>query len=125
MRLKKVELDKIIMVGDKLLLKPISEEERTDSGLYLPPTIKEKETLSAGYVIKVGPGFPIPTLPEEGEEWKPTEKRFQYFPLQAQKGDLAVYIQKHVWEIFIEGEKYVVAPYSSIVLLVRDESLFT
>ena len=36
-------LDKINVVGDRVLVKPRKESERSESGLYLPPGVKEKE----------------------------------------------------------------------------------
>jgi len=34
---------KIIIVGDRVLIKPSKPDERTASGLYLPPGVQEKE----------------------------------------------------------------------------------
>ena len=34
-------IDKFIMVGDKLLIKPKNPQSQTKSGLYLPPSVKE------------------------------------------------------------------------------------
>jgi len=42
-------------LGDKIVLKPVSEEEKTKSGIILPDTI-EKEKPEQGEVIAVGPG---------------------------------------------------------------------
>jgi len=47
---------KIIIVGDRVLIKPSKPDERTASGLYLPPGVQEKEKVQQGYVIKTGPG---------------------------------------------------------------------
>ena len=41
-------------LGDRLVIKPIEQEEVTSSGLYLPETAKEKP--QQGKVIAVGPG---------------------------------------------------------------------
>ena len=38
-------LDKINVVGDRVLVKPRKASERSDSGLYLPPGVKEKEKI--------------------------------------------------------------------------------
>ena len=40
---KNNSLDKINVVGDRVLVKPRKESEKTDSGLYLPPGVREKE----------------------------------------------------------------------------------
>ena len=53
------KLKRLIVVGDRVLIKPKDPTDRTSSGLYLPPTVQEKEQVQSGYVIKVGPGYPI------------------------------------------------------------------
>ena len=60
-------IDKFIMVGDKLLIKPKNPQSQTKSGLYLPPSVQEGEKIQSGYVVKAGPGFPIPAVTEEEE----------------------------------------------------------
>jgi co-chaperonin GroES (HSP10) len=39
---------KIIVVGDKVLITPEEDADRTAHGLYLPPTVKEKEKVRGG-----------------------------------------------------------------------------
>ena len=34
---------KLVIVGDRVLIKPAKPEDRTSSGLYLPPGVQEKE----------------------------------------------------------------------------------
>ena len=53
------DIDKFLMVGDKVLIKPKNPQSQTKSGLYLPPTVQQ-EKIQSGYIIKVGPGFPLP-----------------------------------------------------------------
>ncbi len=113
-----------IVVGDRVLIKPKPGNERTESGLYLPPTVKEKENVRSGYVIKVGPGYPVPNPTEIDEPWKQENNDKQYFPLQAREGDLAVYLQSSSYEIEFKGDKYAIIPHNAILLLVRDEGLF-
>lgn len=62
------KLDNLIVIGDKVLIKPCSSKSKTKSGLFLPPGYSEKEEIRNGYVVKVGPGIPIPYLPEEDSE---------------------------------------------------------
>ena len=40
---KNSTLEKINVVGDRVLVKPRKKSERTDSGLYLPPGVRENE----------------------------------------------------------------------------------
>ena len=58
--LKSKNLDKLIVVGDRVLIKPKNPEQRTKTGLLLPPGVQEKQKVQCGYVVKVGPGYPIP-----------------------------------------------------------------
>ncbi len=113
----------VILVADKVLIKPRSAEERTKAGLFLPPGVQEKEKIYAGYVIKVGPGYPIPAVMDYDEPWKKADEKIQYVPLQAREGDLAVYIQRDTYPVEIAGTAYVIVPHSSILLLIRDEHL--
>ncbi|GAA4466595.1 co-chaperone GroES family protein [Nibrella saemangeumensis] len=116
-------LKRLLVVGDRVLIKPKGPSERTSSGLYLPPTVQEREQVQSGYIIKVGPGYPIPAAMED-EPWKETEEKVKYMPLQAQEGDLAIYLQRNAIELEYEGEKYVIVPQASILLLERSEDLF-
>ena len=58
-------LKKLIVVGDRVLIRPKKPTDKTQSGLYLPPGVKEKEKVQSGYVIKIGPGYPIPMPAED------------------------------------------------------------
>jgi co-chaperonin GroES (HSP10) len=117
------KLRKIIVVGVRVLIKPKKMSERTESGLYLPAGVREKERVQSGYIMKTGPGYPIPMPVEEDEPWKDQEDQVKYVPLQAKKGDLALFLQKGAFEILYEGEKYFIVPQSSILMLEREEDL--
>ena len=118
------DFEKFIMVGDRILVKPRSMQTKNPSGLILPPTVEQKEKLGSGYVIKVGPGYPIPAVNEYDEPWKDKSEEVKYVPLQAKVGDLAVFMQKSGWEVQINNETYYILPHSAILMLIRDESLF-
>ena len=118
------DLEKFIVVGDRVLIKPKSPQERTKTGLYLPPGVQENEKIHSGYVLKVGPGYPIPAIQEADEPWKDRAEEVKYVPLQPKTGDLAVYLQKSGYEIEFKTERYVIVPHSAILLLIRDPSLF-
>jgi chaperonin GroES len=104
------KLDKLIVVGDKVLIKPKSFDEKTNSGLYLPPGIQEKEQVRSGYIMKIGPGYPIPLPSDEDDSWKNSDEKIKYLPLQAKVGDLAIFIQRDAIEVLYEGEKYFIVP---------------
>jgi co-chaperonin GroES (HSP10) len=118
------KLKKIIVVGDRILIKPKKESEQTKSGLYLPPGVQEKEMVQFGYVVKTGPGYPIPIPAEEDEPWKDRDEQVKYIPLQAREGDLAIFLQKGAVEVIYGNEKYFVVPQSSILMLEREEDLY-
>ncbi len=118
------KLKRLIVVGDRLLIKPKKESEKTDSGIYLPPGVREKEKIQSGYVVKAGPGYPIPLPADEEDSWKPDSEPIKYIPLQAKEGDLAVFLQKGAIEVLVSGEKYFIVPQSAILMLEREEDLF-
>lgn len=120
MNLKIANLNKLIIIGDRVLIKRISPDDRTKSGLLLPPGVQEKEDVQSGYIIKVGPGYPIPSN-EETENWKQQQEKIRFLPLQAQEGDLAVFLQRHATEIEFNKQKYYIVPNSALLMLYRDE----
>jgi chaperonin GroES len=122
--IEKADLNKFIVVGDRVLIKPKSPREKTRTGLYLPPGVEENEKIHSGYVLKVGPGYPIPAINEIDEPWKDKSEDVKYVPLQTKPGDMAVYLQKSGWEIEFNKERYVIIPHSAILLLIRDSGLF-
>jgi len=116
------KLKKLIVIGDRVLIRPSKPDEQTASGLYLPPGVQEKEKVQQGYVIKTGPGYAIP-LPVESEPWKNEEEQVKYVPLQAKEGDLAIFLLSGATEVIYEGEKYFIVPQSAILMLEREEDL--
>ncbi|MBU1012699.1 MAG: co-chaperone GroES family protein [Bacteroidetes bacterium] len=118
------KIDNLIVVGDRLLIKPKTLSNKTKSGLFLPPGYTEREEIQTGYIIKCGPGYPIPMSSDADEPWKAGEDQVKYIPLQAKEGDLAIFMQKGAIEIVYDGDKYFIVPQQSILLLERDEGLF-
>jgi chaperonin GroES len=121
-------LKKLIIIGDRVLIRPTRPNERTQTGLYLPPGVQEKEKvqqgyiIKMGYIIKIGPGYAIP-MPPEDEPWKAQEEQVRYVPLQAKEGDLAIFLLSGATEIMYQGEKYFIVPQSAILMLEREEDL--
>jgi chaperonin GroES len=112
----------LIVVGDRVLIDPDEGMDRTPSGLYLPPTVKEKEKIIGGHVVKVGPGYPIPdTAP--AESWAAGKKDIKYLALQAAEGDYAIFLKEPALEIEFEEKKYLIVPHSAILALFRTELL--
>nr|WP_294996389.1 co-chaperone GroES family protein [uncultured Sediminibacterium sp.] len=113
---------KLIVIGDRVLVRPSKPDEQTASGLYLPPGVQEKEKVQQGYIIKTGPGYAIP-MPVDEEPWKTDEEQVKYVPLQAKEGDLAIFLVSGATEVMYEQEKYFIVPQSAILLLEREEEL--
>lgn len=112
-------IEKFVVVGDRVLIKPRDMETHTRSGLVLPASVKEKEEIQSGYILKTGPGYPIPN-PDYEESWKANENT-KYIGMQAESGDLAIFLKSRSHEIEFENEKYLIVPHSAILLLIRDE----
>ena len=113
---------KLIVIGDRILIRPAKPNERTESGLYLPPGVQERERVQQGYVIKTGPGYAIP-MPVEEEPWKAEDDQVKYVPLQAKEGDLAIFLLSGATEVLYESEKYYIVTQSAILMLEREEEM--
>jgi chaperonin GroES len=87
---------------DRVVVRPIEEEEMTASGLVIPDTAKEKPT--EGEVIAVGPGrF------EEGKR----------VPLDVKVGDKVIYSKYGGNEYKYKGEEYVILQSRDIYAVVE------
>lgn len=91
---------KLKPLGDRLIVKPIEEEETTASGIVLPDTAKEKP--QKGKVIAVGDG----RWDEDGE------KRI---PLDVAENDEVLYSKYGGTDIVIEGEDLLVLRESDVL----------
>lgn len=117
------KLKNLIVVGDRVLIRLKKPNEKTGSGLYLPPGVQEKEKVQQGYIIKAGPGYPIPMASEDQEPWLEKEEQVKYIPLQAKEGDLAIFLLSGAHEVIYENEKYFIVPQASILMLEREQDL--
>ena len=115
-------LKKLVVIGDRVLIRPAKPNERTETGLFLPPGVQEREKVQQGYVIKTGPGYVIP-MPVEDESWKGSEEQVKYVPLQAKEGDLAIFLLSGATEVLYESDKYYIVPQSAILMLEREEEI--
>jgi chaperonin GroES len=85
-------------IGDKVIVKPKAEEEKSLGGIILPDTAKEKP--HEGTVIAVGPGKVL----ENGERRSMTVK----------EGDTVIYSKYGGTEVTVGGEEYVILDEDSI-----------
>ena len=112
----------MIVVGDRVLLDVNEAHDKTKSGLYLPPSVREKEKVGMGRVVRVGPGYPIPNPNfTEDEPWTTPKDPMRYIPLQAREGDYAIFLREQGVEVEFEEKKYLIVPQSAVLMLVRDE----
>ena len=87
-------------LNDRVIVKPLGQEEVTASGIVLPDTI-DKEKPEQGEVIAVGPGKRL----ESGE----------IAPMSVKVGDKVVFRKYSPDEIEIDGEDVLVISESDIV----------
>jgi co-chaperonin GroES (HSP10) len=58
---------------------------------------------------------------QAGEEpWKETAREMRFVPMQAKRGDYALFFRKAAVEITFESERYLVVPQAAILALVRE-----
>jgi chaperonin GroES len=114
---------RLIVVGDRVLITPEQGEERTNVGLYLPPTAVESRQVQGGRIVATGPGTPM-TEPAsmDDEPWKIREPVVKYLPMQAEVGDYALFFRKAAVEITFDKKTYLVVPQAAILVLVRDRA---
>jgi chaperonin GroES len=114
---------KLLVVGDRVLIRVEEGEERSKVGLYLPPTAVDNQAVQGGYIITTGPGLPLPDFGDQSDEpWRTSGLReTRFVPMQARAGDYALFFRKAAVELTFEGESYIVVPQSAILALARDE----
>lgn len=88
-------------LGDHVLVKPLSKEEKTQGGIILPDTAKEKP--QAGEVVAVGPG----RLLENGTRVQPEVK----------VGDKVIYAKYGGSEIKLDSDEYLILRETDILAI--------
>jgi chaperonin GroES len=90
---------KLTPLGDRLIVKPIEEEETTASGIVLPETAKEKP--QKGKVIAVGDG----AINDDGSRRK----------LDVAEGDEVLYSKYGGTEVTVDGDDLLVMRESDVL----------
>ncbi len=90
-------------MDDRVLVKPIEQEEMTSAGLYLPESAKERPV--RGKVVSVGPGKRL----DNGGRAKPSVK----------KGDTVVYGKYAGTEVEIKGAEHLILRESELLGIVE------
>jgi len=86
-------------LADRVLVKPIEQEEKTKSGIYLPDTAKEKP--QEGKVLAVGPG----KLSDDGK----------LIPMNLKVGDIVIYSKYGGTEIKVDDDELIILRESDIL----------
>ena len=86
-------------LGDRVVIKPLDEEEVTKGGLVLPDTAKEKP--QEGEIVAVGPG----RVADDGTRIK----------MEVKKGDKVVYSKYAGTEFKEDDEDYLIVRESDIL----------
>lgn len=94
---------KVKPLGDRLVVKPLEEEEVTPGGIVIPETAKEKP--QKGEVLAVGPG---------GRD--DSGKRI---PMDVSVGDKVLFAKYGGTEIKLDGEKLMILRESDILGLIE------
>lgn len=90
-------------LGDRLVVKPVEQEEVTASGLYLPETAKEKP--QQGKIIAVGPG----ARKENGDR----------VALDVSIDDVVLYAKYSGTTIKLDGKEYLILKESDVLAIVQ------
>ena len=94
---------KFTPLGERLIVKPLEEEQTTSSGIILPDTAKEKP--QEGEVVAVGPG----RVTDEGAR----------VPMEIQTGDRIIYSKYAGTEYKDEGQEYLILRESDVLAKVN------
>ncbi len=93
---------KLKPLGDRVVIKPIEQEEMTAGGIVLPETAKEKP--QRGIIAAVGPGNV-----EDGKR----------VAMDVKEGDTVLFAKYAGTEIKIEGEKVLILRESDILAIIE------
>ena len=95
---------KIRPLHDRILVQRIEEEQRTESGIIIPDTAKEKPIM--GKVIAVGDG----RLLDNGQRQ----------PLTVKEGDKILFSKSAGTEIKIKGEEYLIMREDDVLAIIEE-----
>ncbi|MFA7331342.1 MAG: co-chaperone GroES family protein [Candidatus Delongbacteria bacterium] len=116
------QLEHLRIIGDRVLILPDAGQQRSGAGLYLPPSVSEKDSVQGGTVVAVGPGTPMPDPESADEPWRAEIRRPRHLPLEVEVGDYALYLKKAAIELSYRNRRYLIVPLAGILLVERDEN---
>ena len=91
-------------LDDRVLIEPISEEQKTKSGIVLPDTV-DKEKPEQGKVVAVGPGR--------------IDSNGNHIPMSVKKGDIVLFTKYGPNEIKIKNKEYLIAKEEDILAIIE------
>lgn len=95
----------ITPLGDRVLVKPTSEDEKkSESGIIIPETI-DKEKPQQGKVIAIGAG----RVSDDGK----------VIPMNVKKDDVVIFSKYGPDEIKVDGEEYYILSESNILAVIN------
>jgi len=94
---------KVRPLGDRVLIKRLSEQEKTKGGIVLPDTAKEKP--QRGEVVAVGEG----RLTDDGKR----------IPMNVKVGDKVIFAKYAGTEIELDDEEYLLMSESDILAIIE------
>jgi len=91
-------------LSDHILIETMPQEEKTESGIFLPETV-EKERPEQGKVIAVGTGKKLSSG--------------KVIPLDVKKGDVVLFTKYGPNEIKVNGKEYLIAKEEDILAILE------
>lgn len=95
---------KLVPLEDRVIVEPMTEEEKTKGGVYLPATV-DKEKPEEGKVIAVGPG----KLLDSGKRGA----------MDIKVGDKVVFTKYGPDEVKLNDKKYLIVRQSDILAIIK------
>lgn len=90
-------------LGNRIVVEPLEQEEKTSAGLYLPDTAKEKP--QQGVVLAIGPG----DRDEKGER----------IPMDVKVDDIVLFAKYAGTEVKIDGKKILIMRENDLLAIVE------
>jgi len=91
-------------LADHIVIEPISQEEKTKSGIFLPQSA-EKERPEQGKVVAVGPGK--------------TLSSGKLVPCEVKPGDIVLFTKYGPNEVKVDGKEYLIAKQEDVLAVLK------
>lgn len=95
---------KLKPLGNRVILEPVSKEEKTKSGIIIPETV-DKEKPEQGKILAAGPG----KMSKDGKR----------IPMDIKAGDKVLFSKYSPTEVKIENKEYLVVSDDDILAIIE------